>query len=551
MKSPTMLLFFLVNGVNANIQVPVAFHFITTLNARDRMSILLELLAELFKQCVIISNITFDGLAANKAMCELLGASFKRDDMRTFFIDPYSKRKVFIILDPSHCIKLVRNHFCYRKVFVDSAYENIEWRFIKALVEYGKKNDFGLTHKLTNRHINFQNKKMHVRTAVQTMSNSSANSLEFLMKQNIHGFRGANATIKFLRMFNTIFDIMNTQRVDHNQTNHFKSAINFFNFEEVFNFLHEAKDYIYQLQVRSRKSGRIVPVVKSLLKTGFVGFIINIESLMAMYSELVQEKEFMHMIATYTLSQDHVEMFFSKIRSIHRTNDNPTVQQYKASYKRIQMTSDILISQHANISSVTPTVSNLLTISTSQISDINDKGSVDKSCDNDQCVEQIEGNETYTEHDADISQNASISFVASEVEKRLLMAGGCSYCKKVIRENDKLAQHNCVGMNIPCQSTFEICMAADVAIKQLMKDTNNNFKHKIKNYVMQKIDFNDLYPNYFELHHDEDHKHYLVNYIINEYTHIKCTFISKQRNLEMHKIYFRNKNRKDVQRAGQ
>lgn len=132
-----------------------------------------------------------------------------------------------------------------------------------------------------------------------------------------------------------------------------------------------------------------------------------------------------------------------------------------------------------------------------------------------------------------------------------MKAAGCGFCKKVIRENDKFAHENCVGNHIPCQSTFEICRAADVAIKHLIKDANNDFKNKIRNYVMQKIEFNELYPNYFELHHDNDHKHYLISYIINEYTHIKCTFISKQRNLEMHKIYFRNKNRKDVQRAGQ
>lgn len=326
---------FLVNGVNAKIQVPVAYHFITSLNAENRMTILLEILAEFFKLGITVSNITFDGLSANLAMCRLLGASFKSDDMRTYFIDPYSKRKIHIILDPSHCIKLVRNNLFSRKSFIDSNGDNIEWRFIKSLVEYGKKNDFGLTHKLTNRHINFKNRKMHVGTAVQTFSNSAANSLAFLMAQNIRGFSDAGATIKFIRNFNNIFDIFNTHKVDHKQTNYFKSAVNFFNSEEVFNFLNEAKQYIFGLKCAGKQSHGMVPIVRSVIKTGFLGFIINIESLMDMYRELVQEQELMHTIACYNLSQDHVEMFFSKIRSVHRSNDNPTVQQFKASYKRI------------------------------------------------------------------------------------------------------------------------------------------------------------------------------------------------------------------------
>lgn len=110
---------FLANGLNEKVQVPVAYHFITTLNAKDRICLVLEVLAEISKQGVIVSNICFDGLSANKSMCELLGASFKIGEMQTYFIVPYSKRKIYIILDPSHCIKLIRNNLCNRRVLID------------------------------------------------------------------------------------------------------------------------------------------------------------------------------------------------------------------------------------------------------------------------------------------------------------------------------------------------------------------------------------------------------------------------------------------------
>lgn len=48
------------------------------------------------------------------------------------------------------------------------------------------------------------------------------------------------------------------------------------------------------------------PVVSSRTKTGFRGIIINIDSVVNMYRELVEEKQLTHMIPTYRLSQDHL-----------------------------------------------------------------------------------------------------------------------------------------------------------------------------------------------------------------------------------------------------
>lgn len=462
---------FLANGINSKIQVPVAYHFITSLTGRDRMIILLEILAVLFKRGVIIANITFDGLPANINMCTLLEASFKDGDMRTYFIEPYSQRKIYIISDPSHCIKLIRNNLFGRKEFVDA----------QALVEYGEKNDFGLTHKLTNRHIDFKNRKMHVRTALQTISNSVADSLEFLMKQKIRGFSNASAQIKFNRIINKLFDIMNTQKVDHDQSNKFKSAINFFNFEEVLSFMLEAKEYILELKVRGLKSMKLVPIVEANIKRGFVGFLIIIESVINLYREYVDENNLMHMIPTYKLSQDHVEMFFCKIRSVHRFNDNPTVQQFKASYKKIQLASDITISRDANISTIEPAAStNILTIASgSKKSNGSDGLSYEEHS-----VEEMEE----IEHDLeDKSCNSSLTFVAFEIESRLLKADGCSLCKRVFRENEKVEVQNCIGSNIPCRSTYEICRAADTAIRRLINHSNKNFNAKVIHSVIQNI----------------------------------------------------------------
>lgn len=174
-------------------------------------------------------------------------------------------------------------------------------------------------------------KKMHVLTAVETISDSTADSLQFLMEQKIPAFINAGPTIKFDRIFNRGFDVMNTQRVNHDQPNKFKSAINFFNEDDVVSFLIEMKKYIFGLKVKGKRNNKLVPVLASRIKAGFRGFLINIESVISMYRQYVEQQEIMHMIPTYKLSQDHIEMLFCKIRSFHRFNDNPTVQQFKSS----------------------------------------------------------------------------------------------------------------------------------------------------------------------------------------------------------------------------
>ena len=66
-------------------------------------------------------------------------------------------------------------------------------------------------------------------------------------------------------------------------------------------------------------------------KTGFIGFMVAIESMKGIFAELVERKEApMKYILTYKFSQDHLELFFGAIRSSGGFNNNPTAQQFTA-----------------------------------------------------------------------------------------------------------------------------------------------------------------------------------------------------------------------------
>lgn len=236
----------------------------------------------------------------------------------------------------------------------------IEWKHLVELGKYSHQNSFGLVHRLTKKHIDFQDRKMNLGIAVQTLSKKVANSLQFLCNNNVDKFHDVSGTIQFVSVFDSIFDIMNTFRI-RNGDEIYKSAINSANKVEIFTFMKEAQVYISSLKLINPQTGKTTPILKSRNKTGFLGFIVNIISITLMYKKYVDEMQWMRFFATYRLSQDHVEMFFGKIRSQNGYNDNPTIKQFKSSYRKLLHNFDVIISRGSNCS--VQCHSNTLTVS--------------------------------------------------------------------------------------------------------------------------------------------------------------------------------------------
>lgn len=192
---------FMISGLNVFFQQPIAYYFIKTLKGPDGAKLVLQLIEELSKRGIMIKDITYDGYASNELMSKILGADFKANDgmYTTYFKNPYDQSKIYLMYDASHMLKLIRNTLgSVGTLFVDG--EKIEWKYFVDLVNISKQQDFGLTHKMNKRHIDWINRMMHVRTAVETLSASTANSMEFLMKNGVSEFKDAAATIKFVRI---------------------------------------------------------------------------------------------------------------------------------------------------------------------------------------------------------------------------------------------------------------------------------------------------------------------------------------------------------------
>ena len=87
--------------------------------------------------------------------------------------------------------------------------------------------------------------KMNVKLAAQLLSESVARSLQFCREENLPGFEGCEPIMRFICTFNKLFDILNSRTL-HSWG--FKKPMQASNEAEIFDFLFQAKAYIFSLK---------------------------------------------------------------------------------------------------------------------------------------------------------------------------------------------------------------------------------------------------------------------------------------------------------------
>lgn len=125
--------------------------------------LILHTLHSLHDRGFVVDCLTMDGHATNLTMCRLLGAEMSdRDNLRPYFSLPESGHKTFILLDPCHMLKLVRNMLHAYEV-IQSPVGLVEWKYIALLHNTQETLGLRLANKLSARHVDFAQNKMKVR----------------------------------------------------------------------------------------------------------------------------------------------------------------------------------------------------------------------------------------------------------------------------------------------------------------------------------------------------------------------------------------------------
>ena len=265
---------------------------------------------------------------------------------------------------------------------------------------------------------------MNVKLAAQMLSDSVAGALEFCHKENIPGFKDALPTARFVRTFNRLFDIFNSRNL---LASCFKAPLSSENINSVLQQLELDFKYIQSLKCPS--SGKLMTSTNR--KTGFLGFLIAIFNI-------------------YKFSQEHLELFFSKIRNHCGHNNNPTALQFESSYKRLLIHNEL---KEVTTGNCTPLVEmSILTVST-----VTQKKSIPLSK---QLVQQLnrENSRLIAEEEpinfeidqdceSGVSSNVQehhtfygnvVAYMAGYVVRKIRKVMNCEVCVSALTEDDSL-----------------------------------------------------------------------------------------------------------------
>lgn len=533
-EEASQALVFMVVALNQSWKVPIGYFFIHSMNAEQK--------AELVKQCIYllldckitITNLTFDGSSTNLSMARILGCNFGPDYFTTSF--KISNNLCYILLDPSHMIKLIRNFFGEVQTFFNPKGEKIDFAYLKKLNEIQESEGLHLSNKLRKQHLLFFKQKMKTKLATQLLSKSVAESLLFCKNiLKISEFQYCDATAEFIFMMNDAFDILNSRKLkDYG----YKQAICKYNIEKIKEFQLKISEYILNLKLLDNKL-----IVNSPRKTGFLGILVSLESVIKLYQE-VSSKGQLSFIPVYKLSQDHIELFFGSIRSHGGFNDNPTSKQFSTAYKKILIHSEI---REGGLGNCIPLHQIQILNCSSGIkktpeSIINDRNVIYNE------IEEENFNHLFNDHDYLFNTNLSefveqiTIYIAGFTVKILMSKIKCEMCLEPLIGNKNNLLNSFIhfkdqgGLIYPSEDVISICIQVENSIRKYNKMNTLNQKNIISRIILEVLECigNKVFRNLNETHNDgncmDNHRIHLISAVISNYCKIRIHYICKLKN---------------------
>lgn len=509
-------IFFLITLVETGRSLILGYFLIKSLNADEKTQLLKDAIQKIHITGAHLMSISFDGLSSNLAACEQLGASFDVANLRPFILNTEYKRNIYIVFDPPHMLKLVRNCLHAKRHLKDGNNNEISWDYFENLVS--QKNDL-VSHKMTKNHIDFQSDKMNVKLAAQTLSFSVANSMEMLLQHGDPFFHNAAGTITFVKNFNKAFDIFNSKHLDSN--NLFKRGLNEQTAERIFQFLDYFDKYLKSIKLNG------INILKTSRRTGFLGFLINIATLRFFHIEYTATQKIEN-ILFYNFGQDMLESLFSRIRSMLGNNNNPTAEQLSGVLRQLVILNEITASEKANCEDNL----DVLTTSSTRIPSVH----VVIHSVNDQ--NQNEEHEPIPDMNLNFKDIYTIKIRAGTIEKKIRYGKPqCSHfeCINIFKRNDDKIDgifYETGFIQRPTKSTSKICEIVYKFFSAQCDIYNFDFI-TFYNHILNAIPFDELYLH-IDFTHNMEHKSQFILLIIDEYIRLHATYLARITTLELH-----------------
>jgi len=232
-----------------------------------------------------------------------------------------------------------------------------------------------------------------------------------------------------------------------------------------------------------------IPVLKSERYTGFLGMIICLRNIFELQKYCTTYG--MSFLLSYKVLQDHLENFFSAIRSKGGFNDNPTCRQFEAAYKRLLVHAEMVSIDKGNC--IWNNVA-ILNCSSDQ------KKKDDRVLD---LTEDFQLDDlTQEDHDyvssrwkLDAYNKYAITYIAGFIIHKITQKTSCHCCTMHIVGDEKSAPNSLLitmknrgGLMYPSEDVVRICTTVEQLFRQnLDKLYRKNFFLLISNLLFRKI----------------------------------------------------------------
>ena len=338
---------FLLVGLRSHWKAPIGYFLTNKTNAAIQASLVKSALSLVADSGFRVWSLTCDGTATNFETLRLLGCSFtpNYDKMVVSFKHPTRPYNVYSILDACHMVKLARNTLGDYGKFHSGSGHVISWEYIEKLCKLQDDEGLTLANKIGINHTKWQQHKMKVKYAVQTLSSSVAKALTFLQCDLKHpDFQNCGPTVDFINTIDKLFDILNSR---YAYARGFKHPIRIQNLEGIEKTFIATSEYLLALNSTERQL-----LVYSRHKTFILGFVMTMKSIILIAKELLvaTERPFNY-ILTYKFSQDHIELLFACIRGRGGSNNNLNTLQFKYAMRNLLLQNSIVASSKANVMS--------------------------------------------------------------------------------------------------------------------------------------------------------------------------------------------------------
>lgn len=431
-------------------------------------------------------------------------------------------------------------------MYIEPQQKKIQWKYIVNLQELQDEEGLRLANKLSKQHIHYNHKKMKVKYAVQVLSSSVSKAIYICRTDlELKKFKNSEATEEFIQEINDLFDIFNSRNI---RQTHFNEPISSKNYSVIIKKLNNCVKYISQLSLKGGKK-----IIESQRKTGFLGFLICINSLKGLYKDICATGQVSH-IPLYQCSQDHLELFFCCLRSFGRCNNNPTALQFKAAFKKLLVHNEVKSLDSANCSAVynipilhysSATSETIINSSTNETIDINsaeiqrEYKEFEDSCK----IAEYHSYSIPTEiHGYIYSQftDRIIVYIAGWVVKKLSVILHCLNCVHSLRADTNDSIYNLIqvkdrgSLRYPSHDVIQICRFCERMIKFYLIKKETRTASYICNTILNQLDIHNLFLSIIDHCNKQtalyNHRVRLIKCIIQQYVKVRYHYIAKQKN---------------------